>query len=100
AHYTYPSYWALLPHVKYADVHNYHTPPGSWGSLQSPLMNLLAEGHKDVVLTSTEWRTLCAWIDCNVPYLDDFRKFAVDPEIRKMSRVRLDAPRATANTPP
>ncbi len=82
-HYTYPSYWALLPHVQYADIHRYHTPAGSWGSRVSPLTKLLAEGHEDVTLSRSEWRTLCAWIDCNVPYLDDYRKFAVDPEIRR-----------------
>ena len=48
-------------------------------------MKLLAEGHKDVRLSRAEWRALCAWIDCNVPYLDDYRKFAVDPEIRQPS---------------
>jgi len=81
-HYTYRSYWTLLPHVKYADMHQYHTPAGSWGSRVSPLTRLLAEGHEDVALSRSQWRTLCAWIDCNVPYLDDYRKFAVDPEIR------------------
>ena len=82
AHYTYQSYWALLPHVKYASVHQYETPPGSWGSRVSPLVKLLAKGHKDVKLSPADWRTLTAWIDCNVPYLDDYRKFAVDPAIR------------------
>jgi len=82
AHYTYQSYWALLPYVKYADMHKYHTPPGSWGSRVSPLMQLLSKGHKDVNLSPAEWRLLTAWIDGNVPYLDDYRKFAVDPEIR------------------
>ncbi len=84
-HYTYQSYWALLPHVKYADIHKYHTPPGSWGSRVSPLMKTLGAGHYNVNLSQAEWRTLCAWIDCNVPYLDDFRKFAVDPRIREQA---------------
>ena len=54
---------------------------------------LAAEGAQLIHLEGTppflilghdaERRTLHAWIDCNVPYLDDFRKFAVDPEIRK-----------------
>ncbi len=79
---VYQSYWALLPHVKYADMHKYDTPPGSWGSRVSPLMQLLSKGHKDVKLSPAEWRLLTAWIDSNVPYLDDYRKFAVDPEIR------------------
>jgi hypothetical protein len=82
-HYTYRSYWALLPHVAYADIHEYHTPPGSWGSRVSPVVKLLAEGHEDARLNPAEWRTLTTWIDCNVPYLDDYRKFAVDPEIRR-----------------
>ncbi len=88
--YTYPSYWKLLDYVTYADIHQYHTPPGSWGSRVSPLMKLLAVlpgkgGHKEVTLGESEWRMLCAWIDCNVPYLDDYRKFAVDPKIRDAS---------------
>lgn len=82
-HYTYGSYWALLPHVKYADIHEYQTPPGSWGSRVSPMMEVLAEGHEEVALSRAEWRTLAAWIDCNVPYLDDYRKFAVDGEVRR-----------------
>jgi hypothetical protein len=46
-------------------------------------VKLLADDHKDVQLSKAEWRALCAWIDCNVPYLDDYRKFAVDPRIRR-----------------
>ena len=46
-------------------------------------MKLLADGHKEVQFDEAEWRALCAWIDCNVPYLDDYRKFAVDPKIRE-----------------
>lgn len=85
-HYPYQSYWALLPYVTYADIHDYDTPPGSWGSRVSPLMKLLADGHEEVDLNRAEWRTLTAWIDCNVPYLDDYRKFAVDPKVRKACR--------------
>jgi len=81
-HYPYQSYWALRPHIKYANMHTYDTPPGSWGSRVSPLMQLLSKGHKDVKLSPAEWRLLTAWIDGNIPYLDDYRKFAVDPEIR------------------
>ncbi len=87
-HYTYPAYWTLLPHVSTADIHRYHTPPGSWGSRVSPLVKLLAEGHHNVRFSEAEWRALCAWIDCNVPYLDDYRKFAVDPEIRRASETQ------------
>ncbi len=82
-HYTYPAYWTLLDHVSYVNMHQYHTPPGSWGSRVSPLVRLLADGHYGVKLAPAQWRTLCAWIDCNVPYLDDYRKFAVDPLIRQ-----------------
>ena len=53
----------------------------------SPLVKLLADGHENVQLSEAEWRALCAWIDCNVPYLDDYRKFAVDPEIRRASKI-------------
>jgi hypothetical protein len=49
-------------------------------------MKHLAKGHKKVKLSQAEWRTLCAWIDCNVPYLDDWRKYSVDPAVRKMAK--------------
>jgi hypothetical protein len=45
-------------------------------------MKHLAEGHNQVRLSQAEWRILCAWIDCNLPYLDDWRKYSVDPEVR------------------
>jgi len=84
--YKYQSYWALLPYAKHADINQYHTPPGSWGSRVSPLAKTLAKGHYDVTLDDSQWRAICAWLDCNVPYLDDYRKFAVDPEIRAAAR--------------
>ena len=85
--YKYNAYWALQPHIKAAHIHEYLTPPGTWGSRVSPLMKHLGAGHKEVKLSQTEWRTLCAWIDCNLPYLDDWRKYAVDPEIRKLAKM-------------
>ncbi len=84
--YKYNSYWNLLKYIKRADINQYSTPPGTWGSRVSPLMKHLSKGHKKVKLSQAEWRTLCAWIDCNVPYLDDWRKYSVDPEVRKMAK--------------
>ena len=84
--YTYASYWNLLKYVKRADINQYFTPPGTWGSRVSPLMTLLAKGHEKVSLSPTEWRILCTWIDCNLPYLDDWRKYSVDPAVRKAAK--------------
>jgi len=88
--YKYKSYWALLKYVKWADINRYLTPPGSWGSRISPLMKSLtdAKHHKTVKLTPAQWRTLCTWIDCNLPYLDDWRKYSVDPKVRKMAKAK------------
>jgi hypothetical protein len=60
----------------------YYTPPGTWGSRVSRLTDILAKGHKGVQLSEAEWRALCAWIDCNAPYLDDFRYVALLEEDR------------------
>lgn len=84
--YTYKSYWNLQPYIRAAHIHNYLTPPGTWGSRVSPLMQLLAQGHQQVKLSQTEWRILCAWIDCNLPYLDDWRKYAVDVDLRRQAK--------------
>ena len=86
--YKYPSYWNLLKYIKRADINRYFTPPGSWGSRVSPLMELLAKGHEKVKLSEAEWRVLCTWIDCNLPYLDDWRKYSVDPQVRKKAKSR------------
>ena len=91
--YANQSYWTLLPHVAHADINQYHTPPGSWGSRVSPLIKTLAnEDHQEVRLSEAEWRTLYAWIDCNIPYLDDYRKFAVDPKIREAAAAGAPIP--------
>ena len=88
--YKYKSYWALLKYVKWADINQYLTPPGSWGSRISPLMKSITDArrHKTVKLTPAQWRTLCTWIDCNLPYLDDWRKYSVDPEVRKKAKAK------------
>ena len=84
--YKYKSYWNLQKYIKMADINRYHTPPGTWGSRVSPLMKHLGKGHKKIKLSQAEWRTLCAWIDCNLPYLDDWRKYSVDPEVRRAAK--------------
>jgi len=71
------SYYNLRKYVRHAAISAYHLPPGSFGSRVSPLTALLAKGHHDVKLTPDEMRLLCAWIDCNAPYLDDYAKLAV-----------------------
>lgn len=84
--YKYNSYWALQKYISSANIHDYFTPAGTWGSRVSPLMKHLAGGHSKVELSEAEWRILCAWIDCNLPYLDDWKKYSVDPEIRKQAK--------------
>ena len=41
--------------------------PATFGSLVSPLTNMLEEGHHGVVLTDEEYRAIAAWIDLCVP---------------------------------
>ena len=71
------SYYHLRRYVRHAAIHTYHKPPLSFGSRVSPLMHTLAKGHHGVKLAAVDWRILCAWIDCNAPFLDDFRAVAV-----------------------
>ncbi|MDP6636511.1 MAG: hypothetical protein QGG42_16560 [Phycisphaerae bacterium] len=88
--YKYQSYWSLLKYVKRADIYKYITPPGSWGSRVSPLTKSLTEAkhHKELKLTPAERRILWTWIDCNVPYLDDWRKYSVDSRVRKLAKAK------------
>jgi hypothetical protein len=76
------AYVNLRKYAKPVNLDKYITPPLSWGSRVSPLMDVLAKDHYDVKLGPDEWQTLAAWIDCNAPFLDDYRKFAVDPALR------------------
>ena len=71
------SYYNLRRTVRHAGIYKYFLPPLSFGSRVSPLMQHLAKGHNGVKLSQAEWRLLCAWIDCNAPYLDEFDKVAV-----------------------
>ena len=63
------SYFNLRKYVRHAPIYRYHMAPGTFGSRVSPLMTVLAKGHNNVKLSSEDWRLLCAWIDCNAPYL-------------------------------
>ncbi|NQT51677.1 hypothetical protein HQ576_06495, partial [bacterium] len=74
------SYHHLRRYVRHAPIHAYFKPPLSFGSRVSPLMQALAKGHFGVKLSPAEWRVLCAWIDCNAPYLDDYGAVAVKPQ--------------------
>jgi hypothetical protein len=71
------SYHHLRRYVRHAPIFSYFLPPLSFGSRVSPLMQALAKGHHGVALAPAEWQTLCAWIDCNAPYLDDYQAVAV-----------------------
>jgi hypothetical protein len=88
--YKQQSYWSLLKYVKRADIYNYITPPGSWGSRVSPLTKSLTEAkhHKQIKLTPAQKRIIYTWIDCNLPYLDDWKKYSVDPKIRKLAKAK------------
>jgi len=70
------SYYHLRRYVRHGGIFKYFLPPLSFGSRVSPLMQHLAKGHNDVKLSEAEWRLLCAWIDCNAPYLGDFARVA------------------------
>ncbi len=49
-------------------------PPYSAGSAKSNMIQLLADGHEDVILSSEEMNKLCAWIDLSVPFCGDYRE--------------------------
>ncbi|MBT3376401.1 MAG: hypothetical protein HN742_10630 [Lentisphaerae bacterium] len=63
------SYSNLRKFVRHAPIHTYYLAPGTFGSRVSPLMELLAKGHQKIKLAAAEWHALCAWIDCNTPFL-------------------------------
>jgi hypothetical protein len=86
------SYYALRRFVRNAPIRTYYTTPGSWGSGASPLMDRLAAGHQHVKLSPVEWQALCAWIDCNAPYLDDYRAVAAEPRLRDEYASGVPAP--------
>ena len=72
----------LLPHVSYIKVGGYQgeklpLKPYGTGSGASHLMKLLAKGHYEAKLTSPEWQTMAAWIDCNAPYYGDWAELVV-----------------------
>jgi hypothetical protein len=77
------SYYNLRRYVKHAPINTYFLGPGSWGSRVSPLTRHLAKGHNQVRLSAEEWEALCAWIDCNAPYIGDYRIVAADPAVRQ-----------------
>jgi len=63
------SYFNLRKYVRHAPIHQYYLAPGTFGSRVSPVTKVLAKGHNKVALSVGDWRRLCAWIDCNAPYL-------------------------------
>jgi hypothetical protein len=79
------SFLALLPHVAYLRMTGYAgrklpLPPYATGSALSPLVEMLRNGHKGVVLSEDELRAFCAWIDCNAPFNGTYE------EIRNVDR--------------
>lgn len=60
-------------------------PPKSAGSVQSPLMDLVVNGHHDVRLAQEELRTIACWIDLLVPFCGDYTEANVwtPEEMRK-----------------
>ncbi len=47
-------------------------PPRSTGAVQSPLIELLDEGHEGVRLSAEELETIACWIDLAVPFCGDY----------------------------
>jgi len=47
-------------------------PPYYTGAARSPLINILDDGHHDVVLSPEEMQTLATWIDLSVPFIGDY----------------------------
>ena len=43
-------------------------PPFAWGSHRSRLVDVLRNGHKDVVLSKEDMERIITWIDLNAPY--------------------------------
>lgn len=77
------SYNALAPRVSYSDwggrggdfrVVNSEpvTTPGYFGARGSPLMQLLLEGHQNVVLGAAEIERLATWMDANALFYGTF----------------------------
>ncbi|MBN1443612.1 MAG: hypothetical protein JXA90_12955, partial [Planctomycetes bacterium] len=63
--------------------------PCSTGAIRSPLMKLLESGHKDVVLTDAEMRTIACWIDLAIPYCGDYEEANVWSEEERSAYRRL-----------
>ncbi|MFV2068108.1 MAG: hypothetical protein ACC645_14130 [Pirellulales bacterium] len=72
------SYTNLRKHVRHAPIFQYFLRPGTFGSRVSPLIDLLDKGHYQVELGRGEWQLLCAWIDCNAPYIGDYGVVAIE----------------------
>jgi len=79
------SFLNLIQHVSYVQVSGNGgpaTPLAAYatGSGASDLMKILRnEDHKNLELTTDEWRTFAAWIDCNAPYIGDWKRICIKP---------------------
>ncbi len=48
------------------------TPPYTWGSHASKLIDKLRKGHHKVKLSRREWVRLVTWVDCNAPFYGSY----------------------------
>jgi hypothetical protein len=48
--------------------------PCSTGAVRSPLLELLADGHRGVNLSHEELKVIACWIDLAVPYCGDYEE--------------------------
>lgn len=79
------SFLNLLKHVSYVQVSGHGgpaTPLAAYatGSGVSELMKVIRDdNHKEVKLSTDEWRVFSAWIDCNAPYLGGWESICLTP---------------------
>lgn len=84
------SFLNLVEYVDYIQVGGYQgekmpLASNATGSRRSELMKLLADGHYDISLDISQWRTLAAWIDCNAPYYGDWENIIITPSRPSMN---------------
>ncbi len=66
--------YGYLPNYRYVQAYFLgHGPSGVFpalktGSMVSPLIAMLEQQHSKVQLSPTEFRSICIWIDANIPY--------------------------------
>jgi hypothetical protein len=95
------AYQELLPYLSVAISNRWDhpddvlpRPPYTYGSKVSPLVKLLASGHRGVKLDRDEWQRLLTWIDCNGVYYDRYendhypnRRIFAGPMLEAVQRI-------------